>query len=131
MEMQNLTGKHLKITKSTISVLNESGKTAGMITGIVTFYNIPDRERFDFSQKAHKLGINRLRMNWVRMFFVESVWYYLVDESAVTKAVEWQAIDGGKSIKNMEDWQLAAEEYGAVIIHVAKIQDSRGIKVML
>ena len=128
MEMQNLTGKSLKISKSTITVLNESGKTAGMITGVNTLYNVPVRDSFDFSHKAHKLGIARLRMNWVRMFFVESVWYYLVDESAVTKAVEWQAIDGGKSIKNMEDWKSAAEEYGAVIIHVAKIQDSRGIR---
>ena len=127
MIMNDLIGKSLKINKSTITVLNESGKTAGMITGVETFYNIPDRDKFEYSHKAHKLGINRLRMNWVRMFLVEGVWYYLIDESAVARAHEWQAIDGGKSLTNMEDWKSAAEEYGAKIIHVTKIQDGRGI----
>jgi len=126
--MLELTGKRLKISRSTITVLNESGKTAGMITGVDTFYNVPDRDMFDFSHKAHKLGINRLRMNWVRMFLTEGVWYYLVDESAVARAYEWRAINGDKLIANMEDWQAAAEEYGAVIIRVEKIHDTRNIQ---
>ena len=128
MIMYDLADKRLKISKSTIAVLNEYGKTAGMITGVDTIYNVPDRVAFDFSNKAHKLGINRLRMNWVRMFFVQGVWYYLVDDSAVARAHEWRAIDGKKPIINMENWQSAAEEYGAVIIHASKIQDSRDIR---
>ena len=125
MKMGDLTGKRLIINKSTITVVNESDKTAGMITGVVTFYNVPDRDMFEFSSKAHKLGINRLRMNWVRMFLVENIWYYLVDDNAAAKTYEWQ---NEKSIANMEDWKAAAEEYGAVIIHVEKIQDGRDIR---
>ena len=128
MIMYDFTGKRLKISKSTITVLDESGKITGMITGVDTIYNVPDRVAFDFSNKAHKLGINRLRMNWVRMFLVQGVWYYLIDDSAVARAHECRAIDGDKPIINMEGWQSAAEEYGAVIIHAAKIQDSRDIR---
>jgi hypothetical protein len=128
MKMLELTGRRLKINKSTITVLDKSGKTAGMITGVDTFYNVPDRDKFEFSHKAHKLGINRLRMNWVRMFLAEGVWYYLVDDSAFARAHEFRAVDGDNPIINMEGWKAAAEEYGAVIIHAANIQDKRDIR---
>lgn len=47
MKIQDIIGKHVKVSKSTITVLNDIGKTAGMITGVDTFYSMPTREQFE------------------------------------------------------------------------------------
>ena len=43
MKIQEIAGRRVKVSRSTISVLNDDGKTAGMITGVDTFYNMPPR----------------------------------------------------------------------------------------
>ena len=38
MKIQDITGRPVKVSRSTISVLNDDGKTAGMVTRVDTFY---------------------------------------------------------------------------------------------
>ena len=125
MTMQDLTGKRVKINKSTITLLGDAGKPAGMITGVDTFYNVHLREQFDFTSRATKLGIDRLKIDWARMFLVKGVWYYLADDTHLARAYEFQAIDGMKPIAKLEDGRMAADQFGATIIHVKSIYDGR------
>ena len=68
MKIQEIAGRRVKVSRSTISVLNDDGKTAGMITGVDTFYNMPPREQIEHAGKLRRLGIDRLKMDWRRMF---------------------------------------------------------------
>ena len=86
MKIQEIAGRRVKVSRSTISVLNDDGKTAGMITGVDTFYNMPPREQIEHAGKLRRLGIDRLKMDWRRMFFVKGVWYYLADDGALAWA---------------------------------------------
>lgn len=125
MKIQDIVGRRIKVSRSTISVLNDDGKTAGMITGIDTFYNMPPREQVEHAGKLRRLGIDRLKMDWRRMFFVKGVWYYLVDDSALEWAHKFREIDGDKPIARLEEARQAAEQFGAEIIRVARITDTR------
>ena len=117
MKIQEIAGRRVKVSRSTISVLNDDGKTAGMITGVDTFYNMPPREQIEHAGKLRRLGIDRLKMDWRRMFFVKGVWYYLADDGALAWA--------HKPIARLEEARQAAEQFGAEIIHVARITDTR------
>ena len=125
MKIQEIAGRRVKVSRSTISVLNDDGKTAGMITGVDTFYNMPPREQFEHADKLRRLGIDRLKMDWRRMFFVKGVWYYLADDGALAWAHKFREIDGDKPIARLEEARQAAEQFGAEIIHVARITDTR------
>ena len=94
MKIQEIAGRRVKVSRSTISVLNDDGKTAGM-------------------------------MDWRRMFFVKGVWYYLADDGALAWAHKFREIDGDKPIARLEEARQAAEQFGAEIIHVARITDTR------
>lgn len=125
MKIQDIAGRRVKVSRSTISVLNDDGKTAGMITGVDTFYNMPPREQVEHAGKLRRLGIDRLKMDWRRMFFVKGVWYYLADDGALEWAHKFRKIDGDKPIARWEEAKQAAEQFGAEIIHVARITDTR------
>lgn len=125
MKIQEIAGRRVKVSRSTISVLNDDGKTAGMITGVDTFYNMPPREQFEHAGKLRRLGIDRLKMDWRRMFFVKGAWYYLADDGALAWAHQFRGTDGDKPITRLEEARQAAEQFGAEIIHVARITDTR------
>ena len=119
MKIQEIAGRRVKVSRSTISVLNDDGKTAGMI------FNMPPREQIEHAGKLRRLGIDRLKMDWRRMFFVKGVWYYLADDGALAWAHKFREIDGDKPIARLEEARQAAEQFGAEIIHVARITDTR------
>jgi len=125
MKIEDIADKNVTISKSTVSIIGENGKTAGMITNITTFYNVPVREQFEFSNAAHKLGVDRKLIDWSRMFRINGKWYYLLDESKLAKAYEYRKIDGIKPISRIEDAKVAAVQFGAVIIPAASIHDGR------
>lgn len=125
MKIQDITGRRVKVSRGTITVLNVEGKTAGMITDVETFYTMPPREQFEHVGKLRRLGINRLIMDWARMFFVKDSWYYLADDAALARAYEFQVIDGDRPIAKLEESKQAAEQFGAVVIHVERITDTR------
>lgn len=125
MKIQDIAGRRVKVSRSTISVLNDDGKTAGMITGVDTFYNMPPREQIEHAGKLRRLGIDRLAMNWHRMFFIKGVWYYLADDGALEWAHKFREVDGDKPIARLEEARQAAEQFGAEIIRVARITDTR------
>ena len=125
MKIQDIVGRPIKISKGTITVLNESGKPAGMITRITTFYNANGGDQFSFFDKMCKSGADRDKIDWTRMFLVGGEWYYLLDDRRLAKAYEYQEFDGVKPIAKIEDGKLAARQFGATIIHVARIHDGR------
>lgn len=125
MKIQEVAGRSVKVSRSTISVLGDDGKTAGMITSVDTFYNMPPREQFEHVGKLRRLSIDRLNMDWRRMFFVKGTWYYLADDGALAWAHQFREIDGDKPIARLEEARQAAEQFGAEIIHVARITDMR------
>lgn len=125
MKIQDIAGRHVKVSRSTITVLNGEGKTAGMITGVETFYTMPPREQFEHASKLRRLGIDRLKMDWARMFFIKGVWYYLADDATLARAREFQAIDGDRPVVKLKESKQAAEQFGAVVIHVERVTDTR------
>lgn len=125
MQILDIAGRRVKVSRCTISVLNEDGKTAGMITGVETFHTLPAREQFELAGKLRRLGIDRLKMDWDRMFSVKGVWYYLADDGALSWARRFREIDGDKPIARLEEGERAAEQFGAVVIHVERVTDTR------
>ena len=122
MKIQDIAGHNIKVSRSTITALNNNDKVAGIITNVSTFYNVPPREQSELFVRCHKLNINRDFMPWDRLFFIEGVWYYLADDHALAKYREFYEND---PIAKLEEALLAAEQFGVEIIHVARITDTR------
>lgn len=124
MNMQNITGKNIKVSARSITVLNEAGKTAGVVTNVKTFYTLySSRQIFDLAQAIKKAGIDRYDIDWLRMFEVGGQWYYVENMSANEQYIHFgdeRAIE--KSRRN----KRAAEQFGAIVITVNNVYDTRG-----
>ena len=53
--IMDVAGRHVKVNRNTISFLGNSGKIAGMITGVDTFYSMPIREQVENIRKLRNL----------------------------------------------------------------------------
>ena len=125
MKIQDIAGHNIKVSRSTITALNNNDKVAGMITNVSTFYNVPPREQSELFVRCHKLNINRYFMPWDRLFFIESIWYYLADDHALAKAHKYRKFYENDPVAKLEEALLAAKQFGAEIIHVARVTDTR------
>jgi len=110
MKMQDLTGKNVQIAKWTnsVTVLTDDGKSVN-VPG-TAYYDLSDKNKTSVRQKADKLSIEWHKLPLFYMFLSEDVWYYLHDENATEKS---------------ENQKTAIEQFGAVVINVANIQDWR------
>lgn len=57
MAIKDIANKTIRISARTITVLNDEGKTAGMITGIETFYTMAARDKCEFFGRARQAGV--------------------------------------------------------------------------
>ena len=66
MQILDIAGRRVKVSHSTISVLNENGKTASMITGVETFHTLPAREQFELAGMLRQ----QLRRRLLRLLYL-------------------------------------------------------------
>ena len=57
MKIQEIKDKRIKIGKTSITVLDERGKTCGIVRGISTFKNLQPNRQLDFFSKIRNSGI--------------------------------------------------------------------------
>lgn len=135
MKLTDAIGKSIRINANSITVLNDEGKTSGMITKLDTYYNIPQmNERHDLTSKARQL-MGKQGDNWrkflSRLFKDGKEWFYIVDEKENAKIQEWldfcpQGINP-QDITFMNTQEETATAFGASIIHVSSVIDTRKI----
>ena len=123
MKVNEIAGKKIKINARTITVLNDAGKTAGMVTGVETFYSMSARQKYDFYSAAKRAGVEK----WSRLFFIDGRWYYIADDSALARAKEWETVDGPVPREKMEQSETAAVAFGATVIRVKRADDTREV----
>lgn len=143
MTFDDLAHNHIKICKSTISLLDEeTHKTKGMITSIKTFQNtqMAKTERYSgfHSDSYNKVLKNQATMHdyWTkafdlkllscrRLFFDNGSWYY-IKNLAADKINQKSASTGyPEDLIRAEDELNRAIEFGAKIIPVTQIYDTR------
>ena len=121
MRIEEIAGKETIINKSTITVLNDAGKTAGMITGVKTFYTMQVREKMEHYGNARQAGVK----NWSRLFLVNDQWYFIADDAALADAKAWESFSGPGQREKLEQAEAAAIAFGATVIHVKRAKDTR------
>lgn len=118
MKILDVEGKNVKISKRTISVI-KNNKFCGMVTGVDNFYSIPFREQIDIYTKMSRIGIKKNEMNFWRMFLINGDWYYLFEKDDFFFEVD------AEYRKRITENKEAAEKFGAKIIRVSHIFDTR------
>ena len=58
MKIQELENKRIKIGKTTITVMDERGKTCGVVRGVATFKNLQPNIQIEFFGKLRNSGIH-------------------------------------------------------------------------
>lgn len=57
MQLEQIENRQIKIHKNSITVLNDAGKTAGVVRGITQYKDLPPRISFDFFKKVCMAGL--------------------------------------------------------------------------
>ena len=147
MKMTDLAGRNIKISAATIVVLNDAGKTAGMIKGVETYYNIRASYGMRGADetklwKATKNSFdNDVRMQMGNKFLKQlfksgGEWFYIIDEKEIAHINSWieeypNAVERGainpRTVEFLEKQEQAAIDFGATIIRASIIKDSRNI----
>ena len=140
MKMTDLIGKNIKISAGTITLLSESGKTAGMVRSLDTFYNIRnnrlERQTEMLLWKAAReisgdeIGMETGQKFLRRLFRDCGTWYYIIDEAEIATINEWLAeypvgFVNPRTVAFLEKQEQAAIDFGATIIRVASAKDTR------
>ncbi len=107
MTMQDLEGKHVKLSAGTITIKDEHGKTRGMVRDVRRFGNWSNSQQFDCWSKLKASGIWETRRgSYVSNCFLDgNELYYLND----TRPIEF--FDEYKSVceKNPSEVEYHAE----------------------
>ena len=57
-EIKDCTGKNVKISKSSITIKSEDGKTCGVVRNTISLYNLQPNRQIEYCQKLRKLGLH-------------------------------------------------------------------------
>ena len=57
MELKQIEGKRVRLSARTITVLNDAGKTAGLVRGLKRFLDLPPRESFGLHKQLSASGL--------------------------------------------------------------------------
>lgn len=63
MEMKDLNGKRIRISKNSITAKNENGKTCGVVRNTTTLYDLQANKQMDFYRKLKEHGALPIRLN--------------------------------------------------------------------
>ncbi|MDR2733390.1 MAG: hypothetical protein LBC99_01955 [Spirochaetota bacterium] len=119
MEAGDLAGKRIKITKSSIALLDAHDKVAGMITGVKTFFNTDGYERMELFSSRVNVPAREWHRYMSHLFYIRGVLYFIITDSA-------EKIHRDVYGKNTpEEDILRAGDIGAHILRVAWAHDSR------
>lgn len=58
-EIKDCIGKHIKISKTSITIKGDNGKTCGVVRNITSLYNLQPNKQMDIITRWKKLGLNR------------------------------------------------------------------------
>jgi len=133
MKMEQLAGKNIKISGSTIVALNDAGKTAGMVRGLDTYYQMSFRDQMEWRKYVKQLHHRYEHYLVGRLFRDCGRLHYIIDDAEVTGLEEWAQMCNEHNRPDLigpgyEQLKLAhklAAEMGAAVIHVAGVKDTR------
>ena len=57
-EIKDCIGKNVKISKGSITIKSEDGKTSGVIRNITSLYDLQANKQMEYYQKLRKLGLH-------------------------------------------------------------------------
>lgn len=57
-EIKDCIGKNVKISKSSITIKNENGKTCGIVRNIVSLYDLQANKQFEYYKKLKESGLH-------------------------------------------------------------------------
>jgi len=141
MKMEDITGKNIKISAATITVLNDdNGKLAGLVRNLETYFNLNASRSRGYAElsplwKASRhFDADRQTKFLSRMFKDNFKWYYIINEAEIASIEKWleeypdattRGIVNPKTVEFLETQEQVAQNFGAIIIRVASIKDTR------
>lgn len=57
-EIKDCIGKNVKISKGSITIKSEDGKTIGVVKNIISLYDLQANKQMEYYQKLRKLGLH-------------------------------------------------------------------------
>ena len=87
MTMQELQGKRVKLSRSTITVKDEEGKTQGMVRGLRRFTDMAFREQVELRGIVSPLWNNNVGLSLDNLYFDGKQGYYIHKDSF---APDWE-----------------------------------------
>lgn len=57
-EIKDCRGKHVKISKGSITIKTEDGKTCGVVRNTISLYDLQANKQMEYYQKLRKLGLH-------------------------------------------------------------------------
>ena len=57
-EIKDCIGKNVKISKASITIKNEEGKTCGVVRNIVSLYDLQANKQMDYYRKIRDIGLH-------------------------------------------------------------------------
>lgn len=79
MQITDITGKDVILSKSSITVKGENGKTCGVVRGLTKWHDIQANRQFELRKKLGGVwGVNRLGIKMDRVYFDSDYTPYLI-----------------------------------------------------
>ena len=126
MKMEDLVDRDVRVYRTSIKAVNEYGKTAGVVTGLETFYTIKEhpRQLLVFAEMLKRVGVSRDELNLERLFKKDGQWYFLANASHEAWVESYRHSDP-RDAERYKAHIEAAARMGAVIVRAADVDDRR------
>lgn len=83
MKMQDLQGKRVKLSRATITVKDESGKTCGMVCGLRRYTDMSFREQSELRSVVSGLWGSKVGLSLDNLYFDGKKGYYIFKDHYV------------------------------------------------
>lgn len=77
MTMQELQGKRVKLSRSTVTAKDENGKTCGMVRNLERFTDMTPKRKFELKKAVDSLWGNKCGLPLDRLYFDGRQGYYI------------------------------------------------------
>lgn len=106
MQIAEITGRTVRLSKSSITVVDDSGKTAGVVRDVTRWDTLPPAKQFQFSKILRETGIWEAGLvDYV--IVVGGLLYYIIDEKYEQNFQKYFAGRGFETDEKKHDQRLA------------------------
>lgn len=84
MKITEIAGKYIKESKNSITVVDEYGKTKGVVRNVRWYGGLSCRDKFEWHSKWRKDGCLPDMMDWARFFcwdVMDDEWYIIINRT--------------------------------------------------